>query len=164
VSETTVLAVAKERGRIIDARFAHALRVDGARDDSPSPAPRAGLPHVPMPAWVLGGLGALGIATFGTFEFAGHAALSDIRAGCGASHSCTNADVAAAKGDFVGAGVSLGVGAAALAAGVVWFLATRGENHAKVAGAAREREENGGRRAHARPPGTDAPTDAVLRK
>lgn len=118
VVEQRVLTVVKEKDRVLTLRFTERLRSDGTREHDvvvgpppPPPAP-AGTPPL---AYVLGGVGIVALGSFVGFELAGQSDYRAARDGCGATKSCTDADVDPGRTKLVVAGVSLAVAAVALA-------------------------------------------------
>jgi len=95
----------------------------GAPRDEPSKDTEArGRPGSMRPyAYVAGGIGAAGIASFAIFGALGHSAKSDLDAS-GCKPHCSQSDVDSIKTKYVLADVSLGIGVAGLGTGVALFL------------------------------------------
>ncbi len=72
--------------------------------------------------WILGGIGAAGLVTFGVLELVAQGEYSDMKDGCGATRSCTDGELSPIRTKFVAAGVALGVGVVALGSGITWKL------------------------------------------
>jgi hypothetical protein len=82
--------------------------VPGAPPETPPEMHRP----VPAAAWIAGGVGLAGLASFTTFALVGAAKKNDLDASC--SPFCSSSDLAPARTAFAVADVSLGVGVAAL--------------------------------------------------
>ena len=95
----------------------------------PAPAPR---PEAPPPSSgrsvlgpaILGAVGVVGLATFAAFQGVGRSQIGDIEDGCGRTFTCTQDDLGAPRTSFVVSAIGLGVGAAALATAIVWYVVT----------------------------------------
>jgi hypothetical protein len=102
--------------------------------DRPPPAPpppsSGGVGAGP---WVFLGVGAAGLITFAALEGVAQSEYSKLKSGCGATHSCTDSDVAPTRAKFIGAGVALGIGSAATAASIIWFAVGAATHHSSVA-------------------------------
>jgi len=83
--------------------------------------------------WVFLGIGAAGLITFAALEGVAQSEYSKLKSGCGATHSCKDSDVAPTRAKFIGAGVALGIGSAATAASVIWFVVGATTRNSKVA-------------------------------
>ncbi len=134
VEETIVLGEG-ERGRVLAADF----RL--ARPPAPEASQAAAAGHAPLsvaPAheeagdrtkrvasYVLGGAGALALTSFAYFGLTGRAQASALASGCGATKSCTHAQVDPVRAELLAADVSLGVGAVSLGAAVWLFLSSQ---------------------------------------
>jgi hypothetical protein len=140
--EQTVIVHEGEKNRLIVAAFGAVPQAatEGPPAASPAAPPSAppspsqassvssplpeGLPasshwSVPTATWILGGVGlvALGFATFFEVEQL-NTYNSDLNNGCGPS-GCTDADKQPIQNERIAAGISLGVGVAALAVGAI---------------------------------------------
>jgi hypothetical protein len=87
-------------------------------------------PHSSTPSGVVAGYGLLGVgaaavASFTVFEILGQDEYSNLHNGCAQTHSCSQSSVDSAQSKFVGAGISLGMAAAAVGAGGILLLTTR---------------------------------------
>ncbi len=92
---------------------------------NPTPSTSAG----PGP-WIFLAVGGAGLITFAALEGVAQSEYSTLQSGCGATHSCKDADIAPAKTKFIGAGVALGIGSAATAIAVTWFIVHAATSHA----------------------------------
>ena len=84
------------------------------------PAPRATHRPVPPAVYVLGGVAALGGASFAYFAVTGANKQNDLKASC--APSCSKDDVQNVRSKYLLADISLGVGVAALATSTVLYL------------------------------------------
>jgi len=100
--------------------------VHGKPSDAPplsnGPAPSASSSSAGAGPWVLLSIGGAGLIAFAALEGVAQMDYSKLKAGCGAMHSCKEADVAPTRAKFIGAGVALGVGGAFTAAAVTWWI------------------------------------------
>lgn len=115
----------QNRGEV-DQRIAELEELRGGDDGGgggggppPSSGPDEGLLAGSIAALGLGVVGLAGMGIFGGLALAEHDALAN---GCGATRSCTESDVATSDTFAVVADVNLGIGAAALTAGVVLLI------------------------------------------
>jgi hypothetical protein len=124
-----VLLVEGETSRLVTLRFSPAA-ITNAPAESHDSVTRT---HVPLGAWILGGLGvvALGGATY--FGLAANHSLSDLDASC--SPHCTDAQTQPGRTDALLFHVMLGAGAAAVAGAVVWAVAFPSSTHASASAA-----------------------------
>jgi hypothetical protein len=86
----------------------------------PRPKPAADSFSVPTLAWVLGGVGVAGIATFSVLRIQLGNQLSELERTC--SPNCTDQQRDDGKHKAMIADITLGVGIAALAGGVAWTV------------------------------------------
>jgi hypothetical protein len=122
-SERKVLLAEKEKSRLINitgtAPVAELPPEDAAEPSEERPAFK-----VPTGAWVLGGVGILGLASFTYFGLSAKSELDDLEQpkpdGC--SPDCTDDDTVAGRRSALIADISLGVGAASLVGAVTWTL------------------------------------------
>ena len=84
----------------------------------------AGKPPSPL-AYVLGGVGVVGLVGWAYFGFRGDADVHDLRDTCGQLHDCSDSSVSSARTKLVLADVGMGVGIAGVIAGGIVFFATR---------------------------------------
>jgi hypothetical protein len=77
-----------------------------------------------VPAYVLGGVGALGAAGFGYFALVGHQGLGHLNE---CKPYCAASDVNRVRSEYLVADISLGVSVVALAVAGYWLLSTPGE-------------------------------------
>ncbi len=111
--EQPIVAVQGERVRSVDVRFG-ALQVATA-----ATGPAASRP-VPLATWVLGGAGvAAGVATAILWASA-QSQYSSLKSSC--APRCNPSDASSASAELVAGDVAVGVGAAALVAGAVFFF------------------------------------------
>jgi hypothetical protein len=132
--QTTVLTLG-DKARVVRLRFATALDEDGSRVATTAPAaPAAPAPLVlakeparplPVAPLILGGVGAAALGAFGYFEIEGQSAYAGLENGCGRTHTCTDAQTSEVRGQFVGAGVALGVAVVALGTAAVLYFTSR---------------------------------------
>ena len=94
-----------------------------------APAPDVAPPsafHVPVAAWVLGGVTVAAAGSFAAFGLMGKSDLSHLRDTCGVTHSCAQSDVDSAHTKMLIADISLYTGIATLAtATILTVLANR---------------------------------------
>ena len=75
-------------------------------------------------AYPLAGLGVVALGSFAVFGLQGRADAADLRAGCGATASCTDDQVGAVRSKYLIADISLGVGIVALGAATLVYVLT----------------------------------------
>jgi hypothetical protein len=73
----------------------------------------------------LAGIGVAAAGSFGYFGLTGRAEASDLRSGCGATASCTDAQVDSARAKYIAADISLVVALVALGGATVLWLSSR---------------------------------------
>jgi hypothetical protein len=73
----------------------------------------------------LAGIGLAAAGSFGYFGLTGRAEASDLRSGCGATASCTDAQVDSARAKYIAADISLAVALVALGGAAVLWLSSR---------------------------------------
>lgn len=114
--ERPVIAVTGEHNRLVVGQF------EGHDEPQPAPKPpeKPASHGLPTATYVLGGIGAFGLASFATLGILGLSEKSRLKSSC--APSCTDADVATLKTLYVGADVSLGVGVLALAIATYFAL------------------------------------------
>lgn len=112
--EQTVTLKEGEKNHAIDV----VLNVPAKADQPPPPTVSLHRP-IPSGAIVLGVVGLLGIGTFATLGLIGNGKKSDLDA---CSPACNPDDVSVVKTYYIAADVAVGIGAAALAGALVWFL------------------------------------------
>jgi len=135
---------AEERLLLVDGERARVVAVQ--LPPLPSPAPPAAAPleppaaentahesarPVPTGAWVLGGVGLVGLGSFAYFFAQATSDLDTLKRTC--APACTDADTSPARLRATIADVSLGVGLAALAGGVTWAILGRSAGSSRVA-------------------------------
>jgi hypothetical protein len=115
--EERILVAIGEKNRVLTVELQEPLVSSGPASETTSiprpPSLAAGWP--PTLAFVAGGLSLLAFGSFGYFELRGQHDYRDLRDSCAGTHSCAQADVDDVRTKFVAAGISLGVGVAALA-------------------------------------------------
>ena len=134
VYEEEILVVEGQKERLLDAKFAAALNVNGARAAPPPPIPARPLEPVAggghgIDALVLGlaVVGLTGVALGTYLEVAGQQEYSALKSGCGVSGTCTQSALGSAKEKLFGlapVGVGVGVVSLGFAAGL-FFLGHR---------------------------------------
>lgn len=131
--ETKVVVREGEKNRKLTVRFAApSASADGGDGGGAADgdAADAGSGGVPTLAWVLGGVGVVGIGAFATFGILALGEKSDREAPVaegGCAPNCSDEDVSSVRTKLVLADVSLGVGVAALGVATYLFLASRSE-------------------------------------
>ncbi len=117
--QETVLLAEGEASRVVTLRFA---RVASASEE---PAPPATSPnrgrYVPAGAWILGGVGVVGIGVATYFGLSANGDLSTLKTSC--SPHCTDAQTQPGRTDALLFGAFAAGGAAAIAGALVWGLA-----------------------------------------
>jgi hypothetical protein len=89
-----------------------------------------------MASIVLGGVGVAALGSFAAFGILGKNQLATLHETCGATHTCAEADVDAARTKLIVADVSLGVSVVALGVATVLFF-TQGAKAKEAAAVAR---------------------------
>lgn len=125
-----VVLAESQKNRLVELRFDRALRLDGTADGDAATAPtsssssssssKSSNPSV-LP-WVLMGVGATSLATFGILEVVGHGEYDDLESTCGKTRSCTDEQISPTRTKFVAAAVALGVGLVGIGTGGVMLL------------------------------------------
>lgn len=113
--EQTIIVREGEKARVVNATWAKPQESPA----SPSTGPGASR-GAPAAAWVLGGIGVAGLATFGVLAIHGMGRRSDLEKEC--FGSCRQEQVDSVKTELVAADVALGVGLASLAVSAILFL------------------------------------------
>jgi hypothetical protein len=75
-----------------------------------------------VPAYIVGGLGIIGLGLGTTFAILGTDGYNTLKNGCGKTTSCTEADIAPTKTQLLVADISFGVGIVALVTAIVLFV------------------------------------------
>jgi hypothetical protein len=128
--EKKLLLAAGERARLVE------LSVPKAESNTahgPAPAPARSLDTtptehssvVPLGAWLLGGLGVVGLGSFTFFALRASSDLHSLQNSC--SPKCTQDQTHPGRQSALVADVSLGVGVLSLAGGVTWALLARSQ-------------------------------------
>jgi hypothetical protein len=116
-----------EKNRVLTASLKPAATATATSAATPPPErpPTISLPpQAPSRSaqpWIAGGVGVLGLATFGVFQALARSEKSDLESGCGKTHSCPDGDVAPVRTKFLISGAGLGVGVVGLATAGVLF-------------------------------------------
>jgi hypothetical protein len=95
---------------------------DAAPDDAGAPTGVADERGQPVVAYLLGGVGLVGLGLFAGFGLAAKSDTDELHDTCGLDRSCAEDDVDAARTKAIVADVSLGVGVTALAVGAALFI------------------------------------------
>jgi hypothetical protein len=109
VVEQRIVIRQGEHDRLITLRFA-------------ADAPPAARP-IPAAAWVLGGVGAAGLATGAVLWGVGRGERATLYATCGVTHACDEAAIDRARAKLVAGDIVFGVSLAAVGAAVWWGIA-----------------------------------------
>lgn len=93
----------------------------------PAEAPEvpSGKKALPIGAFVVGGLGLAAVGVFAGLAITGKGELDNLRETCGKTQSCKQSDVDAVKVQLIAGDISLGVGALAVGAAVIWLIASQ---------------------------------------
>jgi hypothetical protein len=123
-----IVVRAGEKNRLVKVSFG-TLAPPLAPTTPPLPANKpttvpAGKPPSPL-AYVLGGVGVVGLVGWAYFGVSGDADVHNLRSTCGQLHDCSDASVSSARTKLVLADVGMGVGLAGVVAGGIVFFATR---------------------------------------
>lgn len=129
-----------EKLRTITVKFPAAGGAAGPGPDVAPPAEEADEGEskgggAPALAWVLGGVGVVGIGVGATFGVLGLGQKSDLEEQC--APRCTDDEVASVRTKLILADVGVGVGAASLVVATVLFLTARGDDEPKTGRAPR---------------------------
>ena len=112
--EARVAVQAGEKDRVVVLRF------------PPPPAPPAPPAEAPAPrpviGWVIGGVGLAALTASAGLWLSGTLGESHLRSTCGVSHSCSQADVDAARRKLVAGDIIAGIGIAAVVTGGALLL------------------------------------------
>jgi hypothetical protein len=127
--ERKVLLAEKEKSRLVNVNISINVRnSEGAGDaadvssSEPGPSEQRAY-HVPAGAWVLGGVGVLGLGSFAVFGSMAKGDLDDLKDSC--SPNCSDDDTSSGKTKALIADISLGVGIAGLVGGLTWALVAK---------------------------------------
>ncbi len=128
-AEQTVVVREGDKARPLVVEFGVASATEAPAEGPLAPRPEeapASSFHVPVVAWVLGGVTVAAAGSFAAFGSMGKSDLSHLRSTCGVTMSCAQSDVDAAHTKMLVADVSLYTGIATLAAAtVITILANR---------------------------------------
>ena len=128
--ERKVLLAEKEKSRLVNVNIS--INVRGEQGESEGYAGAAGEPpaqreereyHVPVGAWVLGGVGVLGLGSFAVLGSMAKSDLDDLKKTC--SPNCSDDDTSSGETKALIADISLGVGIAGIVGGVTWALVAK---------------------------------------
>jgi hypothetical protein len=111
--ERSLVAVQGQKERVIDAELDVAV-------DHPAQTPTSR--PIPLPVWILGGVGAAALVTTGVFWVWGRSDYSSLQGSCG--ESCNPSQVSPVRTKLVVGDVALGVGVVSLGL-AAWFYFTR---------------------------------------
>jgi hypothetical protein len=129
-SEQQLIMIEGERSRIVDVVLEPSTAQSvPARSAPGADAASAGGRHIPAGAFVLGGVGVLGLVGFTYFGLSARSGIDDLRSSC--APYCTDAQIDEVQTKRIAADVSLGVGIVAL--GVAAYLVLRSGEPAKRA-------------------------------
>jgi len=84
------------------------------------------------PAYIVGGIGIVGLGIGTTFAIIGTNGFNDLKNGCGKTTSCSESDVAPTKTQLLVADISFGVGIAALVTAVILFVTESSSSSSKA--------------------------------
>jgi hypothetical protein len=113
----TIVARERQKDRIVPVNFvsaSHAVQAGAETTTTSYSRP------TPVGVWVLAGVGVAGIATFAALGTIGTNQINALSGTC--SPNCTSDQVSPIKTDYVVADIGLGVGSAALAGALIWYL------------------------------------------
>lgn len=102
-----------------------------ASPPAPVPVPvSTSEPTVPVMTWVLGGVGVVGLGAGAVLRVIGNNDFNAMKEGCG-DVGCPSSDIKALEQKYTISNVAFGVGAAAAAGAVIWYLvdSPRAERH-----------------------------------
>ena len=108
-----------EKDRVVPVTFA-TPRAEGAAAIGESGPGTVTSRPVPVGVWILGGAGVAGLATFGILGGIGKSNQSSLQSTC--SPDCSSSSISKVRGEYTGADVAAGIGAASLLSAAVWFL------------------------------------------
>lgn len=108
--EQRVLVVEGEKNRKVVAEFASLVAKPPPTESGPPPPPHESK-HVPVVAYVVGGVAVAALGSFAFFALSGKGAEKDLAASC--SPGCSDSQLAPVKRDYLIADVSLGIGVVA---------------------------------------------------
>jgi hypothetical protein len=151
-AEKTVVVALREKERVVALHFDVPMGADGTLLSPSQPGqPHAGPNAGPAPAasdtaeapaksvhpaaYVLTGIGAAGLLTFGAVEVVAQSGLASIRDGCGRTKSCSAAELDPLRAQFAVAAVALGTGLVAGAASLFFWLRPTSDRAPQVSAA-----------------------------
>lgn len=115
--EKKLLLAAGEKSRLIELRVPAPAVETVAPPKEPAPAAAR---SIPTGAWVLGGVGLVGLGSFGFFAYSAKQELNQLNDTCAPSCAESKSDVG--RQNALIADISLGVGVVALAGAVTWAV------------------------------------------
>jgi hypothetical protein len=129
--EAQVLIVEGQKDRILSIAFERQVPTPAPTPKGESAGPAKALAPAasgPRPArvlsYVVGGVGAVSLGSFAYFGIEGRSQASTLAQGCGATKSCTEAQVDPVRGQLIAADVSLGVAIVSFGA-AAWLFFSR---------------------------------------
>jgi hypothetical protein len=134
VAEQTLLFKVGEKGRLIELHVAKStpkdvvVEKDVAKDVAKTPASDSGR-SVALPIG-LASVGVLALGAFTYFEINGHSNYRSLERSCFATKTCTTEQIDNVKNQFVAAGVTVGIAAAAFVAAAIVYFASSGSSAA----------------------------------
>jgi hypothetical protein len=117
-AEQKFLVAEREQSRLINVRLPAVQREPVTASASTTPEGKGFSP--PTGAWILGGVGVVGLASFTYFGLKAKGDLNDLKGSC--SPNCTSDQTSSGRNAATVADVSLAIGSAALIGAVVWTL------------------------------------------
>lgn len=130
--EKEVVVAEGQRGRIIEIRMVRSGS-GGATPGTPAqatttpPDDDGGSGPGPLP-WIVGGIGVAGLGTFAITQILASGEVSDVEDGCGATKSCTDAELDPIRTKLTISAIGLGVGIAGLGASIAMFALMGGDS------------------------------------
>lgn len=124
--EREVLVAAGEKNRLV------VLEAPSAGSPAPGRGPPAAaqrgqvseppLKESSVAPWVIGGIGAVGLVTFGVLQVLARSEYDELEDGCGRARTCTDDELSPVRTKFVVSAVGLGVGVVGLGVAGTWLL------------------------------------------
>ncbi|HEU4412329.1 MAG TPA: hypothetical protein VFS43_44210 [Polyangiaceae bacterium] len=121
--ERRTIAREGEKYRVLQVRFPPERGVSAGGPAPPDAAPAGGSKPLPLGTYVLGGVGAAGLVTFGALSLSGYLSETKLRDTCGPTDTCSRSDVDSIRTRYLVGDVALGVGLLSTAgAFALWAL------------------------------------------